>query len=101
MRRPVLVSIALASTLCACEQTDPAAARGAGGAVGGAAVEQSPQQVEGTVTEEAAQRAATGKHIKKAVLYYDNSAPTAAESQRDAASGLPTGKRQHKPIVVE
>jgi hypothetical protein len=100
--RTTLVVLVLGSTLCACEQTDPGSARKAGGAVVGVPAEPS-SEVEQVVTDNKhpeSTRRATGQHIKKVQLSLDDPAPAADAAKRDAASGLPTGKRQHKPITL-
>lgn len=50
-----------------------------------------------------ANKCATGKHIAQATISMrEASAPSVSEvvSPRDPASGLPTGKRMHKPLTI-
>jgi hypothetical protein len=93
------MAVALASILCACEQTDPASSRGAGGAVVGAPVKGADPSV---VTDNKHPEGALelNRTRQKELLRLEAPPPGADAATRDAASGLPTGKRQHKPVTV-
>ncbi len=58
--------------------------------------------VSGSISIEAT-KCATGKHIAQATIASrEAGAPSVSEivSPRDVASGLPTGKRMHKPLII-
>jgi hypothetical protein len=99
--RPVMVSVVFVSALCACEQTNPASSRAAGGAVVGAPVEPSGEPQPTVDAEPATERlnVPKGTHIKKTEIHVGTPVKSAATAEADAASGLPTGKRQHLPAV--
>jgi hypothetical protein len=79
MRR-LLASVAFASALYACEQTDPASSRAAGGAVVGAPVEPSgePQPVVDAEPATEKKSVPKGQHIKKTELHGYGRAQSAA-----------------------